>query len=201
VARTDVSPVGGRKFLGQFGTEAVMLTLGGLPAHRVVTVEFDLLVIRSWDGNAGGQIGPDQWRLEVVDGPELLHCTWSNWRTVVERIFQSYPDRFASYVHPSFSGADEEYTLGYQHGGSPMDSVYRIARTFSHADSMLQLRFAGLNLQDITDESWGWMMCGFTCGTWSRCDSCCPRQPMGCLPPGCWVWSIVIRLCCRSRAN
>lgn len=153
--RTELTPVGGRRFLGQFGNDTVSLKLSGLPPHQVVTVSFDLLVIRSWDGNASGGIGPDQWRLQAVDGPTLLHTTFSNWRTVVQRLIQCYPDPFGTNVNPSFYGASEGGTLGYMHGGTSMDSVYWINRTFRHAESTVQLQFSGLNLQDLTDESWG----------------------------------------------
>ena len=66
----------GRHFLGEFGNQKVSLTLKGLPAHNIVTVQFDLYIIETWDGN-NSSFGPDVWRLDVDGGPTLLHTTFS----------------------------------------------------------------------------------------------------------------------------
>ena len=50
--KTDVTPVGARRFLGQFGNKTVTLTLSNLPSHGEVHLSFDLFIIRSWDGDA-----------------------------------------------------------------------------------------------------------------------------------------------------
>src|SRR5262245_59965015 len=48
----DVAPSGRYgPFRGQFGNNAVTLTLTGLPPHSLVTVSFKLFIIRTWDGN------------------------------------------------------------------------------------------------------------------------------------------------------
>ena len=44
-SKIDTTPNGNRRFLGQFGTETVTLTLDDLPAHSRVTVSFDLFII------------------------------------------------------------------------------------------------------------------------------------------------------------
>lgn len=46
--------------------------------------------------------------------------------------------------------ADEVNTLGYD-----PDSVYRISQTFDHIEDSLQLKFAGSNLEGLSNESWG----------------------------------------------
>ncbi|MEI6781088.1 MAG: immunoglobulin domain-containing protein, partial [Verrucomicrobiota bacterium] len=75
--QTDVTPVGNRRFLGQFGNGTVYLTLNGLPAHQGVTVSFELFIIRSWDGGWAGPEG-DIWDLSLGAGPTLLHTTFNN---------------------------------------------------------------------------------------------------------------------------
>ncbi|MBI1293414.1 PKD domain-containing protein [bacterium] len=162
----------GQKFLGEFGNETVSLTVGNLPAHTQVTVEFDLYVIRSWDGNqrqiaetlspeeqrvrAGAadfspelvdvRIGPDIFRVQS-DGVTLLDATFSNWPGGT----QNYPTENSA----AQTGASAVNSLGYAFQGMPMDAVYRIRLTFEHSDPTLVLDFTGSSLQIIEDESWG----------------------------------------------
>jgi hypothetical protein len=155
---TDLTPEGGRRFLGRFaGNEAVTLSLGGLPAHRSVTVSFDLYVIQSWDGDGSLGSGPDIWGVGVVGGSTLLQTTFSNYNGT-NGIFipQHYPDAFpgTGVLHPGRTGAAENNTLGYTNGDR-QDAVYRLTFTFSHDQGSVALRFAGQGLQGNLDESWG----------------------------------------------
>lgn len=165
---------GTRLFLGQFGNEAVSLSLSGLPTHAYTTVSFSLYLIRSWDGNEnsvvdGDPLGPDTWSLGVAGGPPLLSATFSNGGVVG----QSYaPDPFSSGCtgynlsglspgeYNPMTGASECYSLGYLFSSSTvneesMDSVYNLSFTFAHSASDLTLNFLAQNLQGIDDESWG----------------------------------------------
>ena len=151
---TDVTPVGARRFLGQFGAEAVSLSLGGLPAHSEVALELDLFTILTWDGT--GEVlgfGPDIWTLSVGGGPTLLHTTFA----LHPQQVQNYPDAFPGPTHPLATGATEHNTLGYVYQllEDPEDAVYHLSFTFPHSDSSLVLNFAGIGLQPIADESWG----------------------------------------------
>lgn len=78
---TDLTPVGVRRFLGQFHNSEVTLTLAALPTHQKLRLEFELFVIRSWDGNTvlsvGALQGPDVWTLNV-DGVQAISSTFSN---------------------------------------------------------------------------------------------------------------------------
>jgi hypothetical protein len=141
---TDTTPEGGRRFLGQFGSDTVELTLTDLPPHSSVTVSFDLYIINTWDGN----FGPDLWEFSVTDGPTLLHTTFG--ATDAETP-QAYPDNYPEGDHPQGAGAAEVNTLGYEFA----DTVYRLRFTFPHSDSSVQFKFSGIDLQDIADESWG----------------------------------------------
>jgi hypothetical protein len=152
---TDLTPVGNRRFLGQFGNDIVSLSLHNLPAHEEVTVSFDLFVIRSWDGIGNLTGGPDVWELGVANGlillnQTLLHTTFSNTEEVGN--LQSYPDFHPGGVYPGGTGAAEKDTLGYNLYG---DSVYALSYTFSHSNSSLSLYFLAYGLQELSDESWG----------------------------------------------
>ena len=148
---TDITPVGDRRFLGQFANDdAVSLSLNNLAAHNSATISFDLYVIQSWDGTSS-DYGPDTWQLSVDNGPVLLNTTFSN--TGDDGHLQSYPGSYSSSEeYPAYTGALEINTLGYEFYG---DSVYSLSFTFKHPDSSLALNFAGFGLQDISDESWG----------------------------------------------
>ena len=147
-ASTDITQTGGT-FLGQFGNDTVSLTLGSLPSHTAVTVSFDLLVIRSWDGSGHG--GPDIWDLSVSGGQTLLHTTFAN---PVERR-QAYPGTYPDEEHPARTGAAETNTLGFTYQGDPSDSVYHLSFTFPHSTPSLMLEFSASGLEDLSNESWG----------------------------------------------
>src|SRR5215471_15521432 len=89
------SPNGGALFLGEFGgpllvaappydpqhfvrvDETVTLTLRNLKPHTMLTVAFDLYILKSWDGN-NAIYGPDRWSLRVQGGTTLLDTSFSN---------------------------------------------------------------------------------------------------------------------------
>ena len=154
-SKTDETPAGARRFLGQFGDENVTLTLSNLPAHTEVTVSFELFILRSWDGN--NQIhGPDVWQLKVDRGPTLLHTTFANVPPDIKDFNQAYPDDYPGGDYLPYTGAAEIKTLGYTEIPAPApDSVYRLSYTFAHTASILGLDFSGQGLQGIQDESWG----------------------------------------------
>ncbi len=142
---TDSTPVGGRTFLGPFSDSSVILTLNGLPPHDTATVECDLFVIDSWDGN-GPTSGPDIWDLRVVDGPALWWTTFAD----SPGTFQAYPGAYPNGAYAGQTGATEVGALGYT-----ADSVYHIVSTFEHSSDALALSFAGVGLEGLADESWG----------------------------------------------
>jgi hypothetical protein len=160
--RTAESPRGRRRFLGEFGglrvdptartrvRQTVRLSLKELPPHSEATVAFDLLVLKSWDGDSP-QYGPDRWALKVQGGPTLLDTTFSNNpKTETEGTFQDYPRKRS---RPQ-AGAASAKTLGYDFFG---DSIYHLSFTFPHeADSMV-LEFSSdlFEGKGTADESWG----------------------------------------------
>ncbi len=136
------TPTGGRKFLGEFGNNTVSLNLN-TQANSTVTLEFDLFILKSWDGNATS-IGPDNFKVDIAGGQTLLNATFSNFQNVG----QSYGNGAGR------TGAIENNTLGYDLNGG-VDSVYRLQYTFQAPSNNLTINFTGYGLQEIADESWG----------------------------------------------
>lgn len=150
-------PFGPRSFLGEFGNDTVSLNLLGLAPHDSVLLEFDLYLIRSWDGSSAGtayDYGDDAFKVSVGGGPVLLDETFSNGNPAG----QSFGPASSN---PYFSGAAETYSLGYvfvdgtQQTSQVMDSVYRLSFAFAHSTDLLTLNFSGYGLQGMDDESWG----------------------------------------------
>jgi hypothetical protein len=157
-------PPCGSSFLGEFNNETVALTLANLPQHSEVILEFDLLLIRSWDGNltgnswiptgvdpisptAIGEIGPDQWNLTVA-GQEQIHTTFSNWDLIGFK--QAYPGNFPGGDYQARTGATANNSMCYE-----QDSTYRMQFTVAHSGADLTIDFSALGLQTIDNESWG----------------------------------------------
>jgi hypothetical protein len=166
VTNTD-STNGTQRFLGEFGgprigrpgdpgynrtrvDQTIRLTLTNLPPHAALRLSFDLLVLKSWDGNSPAY-GPDRWSLSVADGPVLLDTTFSNNHKVSkEGSYQNYPQLQAM----PRTGAARTNTLGYKFFG---DSIYPLEFTFPHSNSTLKLDFQSSLFEGkgTADESWG----------------------------------------------
>jgi len=158
--RTDVTPVGNRRFLGQFGNETATLRLNADDIDQdhttAITVEFDLFVLRTWDGNhTGSGSGPDRWSLTLGNGMSLLDTTFSN--NVPNSSFagQAYPGVFGSGQFDPRTGAEENNTLGFLFGNDEFDAVYHLSFTFSYTGGDVVLKFAGGLTTPGDDESWG----------------------------------------------
>ena len=93
-----ISPNGVRKFLGEFDNQGANLTLDNLPAHQFVTISFDLLILKSWDGM--GSNGPDIWDLTIDGQKTLLHTTFDNILTDLSKS-QNFPDNYPGTEHPA----------------------------------------------------------------------------------------------------
>lgn len=162
-AQTSVTPASpGRRFLGEAANDTFVLRLENVSAGTI-QVDFDLFILKSWDGNDSVYFGPDKWSFGIIGGPTLLDTTFSNHSpgntpADSDNGFQAYPNLQPGGMYPAFTGAAERNTLGYTHPNpelGPMDAVYRIERTFDHAGGALSLFFSGLGLQDASDEAWG----------------------------------------------
>lgn len=150
-------PFGPRSFLGQFGNDAVSLNLSGLGQHDSLLLEFDLYLIRSWDGSSAGtayDYGNDTFKVDLAGGPVLLEETFSNGNPAG----QSFGPQA---INPYHTGASETYSLGYvfydgiQQNEQVMDSVYHLSFLFAHQADQASFNFSGYGLQSLDDESWG----------------------------------------------
>ncbi len=135
----DVTPSGDRSFLGQFNTITVSLTLSDLDEHDELTLEFDVYVIKTWDGAWGGGYSPDRLTVSVAGGPTLLNKAYNlrDWDT---------------------TGAVEVETLGYSAEGID-DAVFHYKYTFPHSASSVTINFEGKLTEpggsNTGNESWG----------------------------------------------
>jgi hypothetical protein len=151
----------GKAFFGPFSQQMLTLGLNDLPKHNNVTIELELVILGSWDGNGDGA-GPDIIDISVPGVGTLLHSTFFN-NNEGDRAnlpLQSFPDPYPSGFHKAYTGAAEVRTLGYVQN-YPRDAVYKLTFTFAHDGSALDLRLSGLTVpqpqatQMLQDETWG----------------------------------------------
>lgn len=122
-------------FLGRFGYTTVGLNLSNLASHTTVTLEFDLYIIDSWDGES----------FQVQNsGSTLWSASFDNHMGASQSYTARTGDTFRAEL--AFSGT------GYY------DSIYHKVNggiTFSHTASTLALTFSGYPNETIDNESWG----------------------------------------------
>lgn len=126
-------------FLGNFGNDTVTLSLDDLPAHDTITVNYDLILWDSWDGE-NSRWGKDYQGLRA-DNTQVYEYTFSNF----PRINQTNPD-LSRQLYGQFGGnrcwPDSLY------------NNYNDGFTFDHNAANLTLSFYGRHLQGLADESW-----------------------------------------------
>ncbi len=144
----STTPTGGRKYLGEFSNNDIRLTLKSLPAHCRLHVEFDLFIMKSWDGNSlPAACGPDIWCMGIVgDAAPIINTTFA----VGAR--QAYPGSYPGGDNAARTGASEpNNSLGVT--GS--DNVYHIIADGLNTGNTAVLTFYSTSLQGAADESWG----------------------------------------------
>jgi len=132
------------KYVGRYsGNQGVLLTVAkpSIPApppgHWVeYRLTFDFYAIDSWDGD-DPNFGPDYFYVTV------------NSNTVFAQTFANQHE-YQSFAPPTVGGID----LGY---GAAFDAIYRdISVAFEpDAASTLSVKWFGVGLQGLSDESWG----------------------------------------------
>jgi hypothetical protein len=158
----------GTRFLGEFGgpeilapgepgynqlqvNQTVRLTLPHLPPHRALKIEFDLNILKSWDGNSPAY-GPDRFQIRVKDGPVLLQTTFSNNpKVTTEGSTQDFPVPDSA----PRTGAVSTGTLHYSDFFA--DAIYHLSYTFPHASDNIVFEFTSSLFEGkgTADESWG----------------------------------------------
>lgn len=156
---TDIPPADAtRQFLGRFADGTVSLSLSGLPSHTDISLEFDLYIMSSWDGDGPEGGTPDIWTANVSGGPVLLHTTFSNFPGRTQDYPGTYDDIPDGATNPVKAGAVEVNTLGYG-GFSDFpggDSVYHLSFLFPDTAGSVMFNFiGGPGLTSVADESWG----------------------------------------------
>lgn len=145
----------GSTVLGRFGNETATLTLNGLNTGDIVTLNFDLLILDSWDGNVAP--GPDIFKVQI-DGVDVLNSTFAN----VSGYDQSYPNPTGSGSFARQTGADDVDAAagGTLPNGYYGNSLYKFGGglnpnfTAIASGSTMTFSFTGSGLQGVGDESW-----------------------------------------------
>ncbi|MTJ42475.1 Calx-beta domain-containing protein [Dolichospermum flos-aquae] len=116
----STTPVGSRNFLGEFGNDTVSLALNDVALNGSVTVEFDLFIINSWDGNGTFSAGPDKFTVNTSDGQTLLNTT-----------FAKFPGQLQSYPGAGQSG---QYTIDSVELGNTNTGYNNLVYVTSYTD-------------------------------------------------------------------
>jgi hypothetical protein len=157
-AQTIATSPSGERFLGLFQTADVRLSLSNMPEHTKLTVEFDLYLVDTWDGNHPTD-GPDVFTGSVLGGPVLKRTTFSLVRQPGYE--QAYPGDYPGASNPPGTSASRLNSLGYPANANDpnrfyADAVYRLQFTIPHSGPGVILSFAATGLgTQATDEMWG----------------------------------------------
>jgi len=170
-ADTDTTPAGNVQFHGPFSNETLTVRSDDIPTHDFLEITFDFLAIRTLDGsvpmrqNRPVALGPDFFRLGLESGPTLFYTTFSNMPLDPgfhdESKTQNYPSQVPGEHFPPQTGSATKNSLGYAFPDLgppqrfPMDATYRIDFIVPDGSSHNAIQLTGMNLQPITDESWG----------------------------------------------
>ncbi len=140
----------GEEHLGMFSSASTTLTLGNVPVHTEVIVEFDFYAIRSLDGS-DSQFGPDIIEFSI-DGALIKRTTFSN--VYNPALSQAYPGDYPAAQNAAGTGAVSLGSLGYeQTAGQYTDAVYHIVFTETHTAGTIVFKVAGGGMDQW--EGWG----------------------------------------------
>jgi hypothetical protein len=147
---------GDRPYLGDFlpNKEPVTLTLGDLPAHKLVRISFDLFLKKSWDGTSP-EWGDTIWDMQLDDFRSLIHTTFCNCAFFANNNQQAFPDTYPARTHLAWTGATENRSLGaMQSWGGPdntfdTSSVYHLSLTFPHLADKVVFAFSSKMKGDV----------------------------------------------------
>ena len=89
----QTSPNGSRTFLGCLRESGAEFRMTDLPPHKVVRLQFDLIIRGSWDGSSE-RGHPDRVEVKMQDGRTLLASTFRTY--TLDQRTQSYPFHFES---------------------------------------------------------------------------------------------------------
>ena len=144
----------GSKVLGRFNNAGITISLGSLPEHNAMNVEFLLNIHDQWEGNhlnAASGI-PDIWQMKVDDNVVLL-TTFSN-----TGYQQAYPNFYLFGDFPAKRNAFDINLPGIcaLQAQAQGTSTYKIVKTFAHSATTFKLQCSDA-LQPFNDsclKSW-----------------------------------------------
>ena len=137
---------------GNYMNDSLQFVINNLPIHDSILVSADLYLFDSWDGNCGGEQGPDYWGMHA-NGGGLFRTTFSNFPFGSQTCsnVQAYPGSVGS--SNAWGTGAELRNLPAIMWNAPISTKYTFSRSLNHNSSSLKLSFFGNNLQ--ADESWG----------------------------------------------
>ena len=151
-----------RRILGEFGgpkldwtartrvQQTITLNVNKIPRHSDAIISFDLIILRSWDGDSPNY-GPDRFKVSVDGGPPLLAATFSNNpKLQSDKSYQSHPKPKSK---PQ-AGAIAVQSLGSTFFG---DSIYHFDLKTTHKAETLRVDFKSdlYEGKGTEDEAWG----------------------------------------------
>jgi hypothetical protein len=142
----------GQRFYGELGNTSTTLRIDSLPSHSRLTLEFDIYIIDSWNGNGGigNAAAPDIIEIAVVGEQVLKRTTFSNKPSDV----QAFPGNYPGSAFAAGTGCAKS-TLGYDQDSDHFgDSLCRLRLTFDHTGSSILLRFSSQQTSG-QNERWG----------------------------------------------
>lgn len=152
-SHVESSFLGRESFLGRFGNGTARLEVDHLPPHEWLTIEFQLYVIGTWDGDES-----ERWWVRADNGPPLVETTFRNIAPPENRALE-LGDAQNPLVPRVRLRLARRNALGFVVGNSPVappaDAEYRVRIELPHRGDRLRLEFGAAGLQGVTDESWG----------------------------------------------
>ena len=141
----------GASVLGNMGAQQAILNLTGIPSHDFITVDFDLYIHDTWDGNNTSS-GPDIFNMKV-DGSSVVNTTFSNW-SFNPYNEQAYPNNIPA-TNPNFTGAvATNLPTACNSAVSTLSTKYHITKTIAHTASSLTLLLEAVGIEVACNESW-----------------------------------------------
>jgi hypothetical protein len=150
IDQVSMAPNGSTHIYGVIEDDSnARLSLTGIGSHTTVTVNFDLFIIQSWDGN-NWAYGPDYWTLKI-DGTYYVYATFTNNPYNTQSYSKATPLGGGPFPHQyDNDGID---ILGFPDFYGT-DSRYRMSFTFAHTGNTLDLDFAAVYVVPSDIERW-----------------------------------------------
>lgn len=126
---------------------STILTLAALPTHSALSLTFDVAILDSWDGNAGGPIGPDLFNVKI-NGVVVFSESFTN---------LAYTHGFTqSYAGPAIVSSALPGSVNLAQNSGWRDSAYNISLSVASATPIATIEWyaSGAGWQAGIDESW-----------------------------------------------